>query len=123
MNSNKSIYNVERDGISVGIRKRNDVFNEGGLTTYKLRFDEVAIANIKTLRQRLEEYRLLEPDDEGEIDANGEVGGKVFEAARSVAYSAPEEIGYALEGYADHWWDYRDELAEWADRILEEIKD
>ena len=114
----KSVYDVEHDSLSVGIKKRNDVYNEGVLATYELKFDEVAIARMKTLRQRIEDARLLEGDDE-----DGEASGLICDAARSVADSVPEEIAYTLQGYADNSIEYHDVFADWVDRILEEIKD
>ena len=111
----KSVYDVERDDVTVGIKKKYDGFNEGILASYQINFDDVTIAKMKELQKRIESFHSGDADEE-ELDSIQE---SIRNAAFSLAETAPEEIAYTLEGYADHSGQYHDEFTLWIERVFE----
>lgn len=113
------VYDIEHSDVTLGIQKKYDGFNEGVLASYQLKFNDVTIANMKTLRQSIEDYRLVEGDEEEEE----RLGETIYDAARRVAETVPEEIAYTLQDHAYEISQCHDVFAEWIDRVFERINE
>ena len=113
----QSVYSLEEDDTSCPIQKRDDVFNEGVVSTYGLTFASVTIAKMKEAKVKLDLLRIQE--DPSDTELHDDLWSQVKECLDDLERLLPEEVSCSLCDYRTEFRpEYMDTFSDWIDRVL-----